>query len=169
MNSYIYNNKESNMSNDYLAKRNALNFRGNIETLHPLFETEFKNGQNSILSFLDNTVLAKAKFQRLKKIYSLSAEKCYNNQANNYTFSEAQVCEETLITSDPVLVNIEEFKKEVSVRILDNYEKSARNYTKDSNFSVDIFEKRHRNYLNRLNVYDRYLYYFLASGLFLGN
>ncbi len=169
MNSYFYNTKESNMSNDYLAKRNALNYRGNIETLHPLFDTEFKNGQNSILNFLDNTVLAKAKFERLKKLYSLSAEKCYNNQANNYTFSEAQVCEETLISNDPILVNIDEFKKEVSVRILNNYEKSAKNYTKDVNFSVDIFEKKHRNYLNKLNVYDRYLYYFLANGLFLGN
>lgn len=169
MNSYIYNNQELNMSNDYLAKRSALNYRGNIETLHPLFEKEFKNGQNSILNFLDNTVLAKAKFQRLKKLYSLSAEKCFNNQANNYTFSEAQVCEETLITKDPILVNIDEFKKEIAVRILDNYEKSAKNYTKDSNFSVDVFEKKHRNYLNRLNTYDRHLYYFLASGLFLGN
>lgn len=169
MNSYIYNTKESSMSNNYLAKRNASNYRGQIETLHPLFETEFQHGQNSILNFLDNTVLAKAKFQRLKKLYALSAEKCYNNQANNYNFSEAQVCEETLITNDPVLVNIEEFKKEVSVRILDNYEKSAKNYTMGSNFSVDLFEKKHRNYLSRLNVYDRYLYYFLASGLFLGN
>lgn len=169
MNSYFFNSKESTMNNDYLAKRNALNYRGNIETVHPLFDTEFKNGQKSILNFLDNTVLAKAKFQRLKKLYSLSAEKCYNNQANNYTFSEAQVCEETLISKDPVLVNIEEFKKEVSVRILDNYEKSAKNYTKIPNFSIDSFEQKHRTYLNRLNIYDRYLYYFLASGLFLAN
>ena len=169
MNSYININQESNMSNDYLAKRNALNYRGNIETLHPLFEAEFKNGQHSILNFLDNTVLSKAKFLRLKKLYALSSEKCFNNKANNYTFSEAQVCEETLITKDPVLVNIQELKKEVSVRILDNYEKSAKNYTKNSNFSVDIFEQKHRNYLNRLNTYDRYMYYFLASGLFLGN
>jgi len=169
MNSYFFIPKESTMNNDYLAQRNALHYRGNIETLHPLFETEFKNGQNSILNFLDNTILAKAKFQRLKKLYSLSAEKCFNNQANNYTFSEAQVCEETLIEKDPILVNIEEFKKEVSVRILDNYEKFAKNYTKTKNFSVDLFEQKHRNYLNRLNIYDRYLYYFLASGLFLAN
>lgn len=169
MNSYIYNTKESTMSNDYLAKRNALKYRGNIETLHPLFESEFKYGQQAILCFLENTVLAKAKFQRLKKLYALSAEKCFNNQANNYNFSEAQVCEETLLSRDPILVNIEDFKKEISVRILDNYEKSAKNYTKNANFSVDIFERKHRNYLNRLNVYDRYLYYFLAYGLFLGN
>ena len=167
MNTYIYNIQNNSTTEDYLSKRNSLYYRGNLETIHPLFNVEFKNGQKSIMTFLDNTVLARAKFQRLKKLYALSAEKCFNNQSNNYTFSEAQVCEDTLVKRDPILVNIEEFKKEVSVRILDNYEKSALNYTKMPNFSVDVFEMKHRQYLNILSLYDRYLYYFLANGLFL--
>lgn len=169
MNTYLYNSKKDNMSDDYLQNRNSSFYRGNVETLHPLYEQEFKNGQSSILRFLDNTILSKAKFLRLKKIYALSSEKCFNNQSNNYSFSEAQTCEDTLISRDPILVNIEEFKKEVSVRILDNYEKAAKNFSKNPNFSVEEFEKKHRNYLNRLNVYDRYLYYFYAHGLFLAH
>jgi hypothetical protein len=165
MNSYLYNSNSE--MNDYLTRRNSLHYRGELETLHPLYKREFENGKECILNFLEKTVLSRARYQRLNKIYALSADKCYNNQANNYTFSEAKVCEEILIKKDPVLVSIEEFKKEMSIRILDDYEKSAENYTKTPRFSVNEFERRHRTYLNRLNFYDRYLYYFLASSLFL--
>lgn len=165
MNSYYFNPETK--SDNYLANRNAEFYKGDLETLHPYYNTEFKNGQNSILSFLSKTVLAKARFQRLKKLYEVSAEKCYNNKANSYTFSEAEVCEETLIHNDAVLNSIEDFNKEIAVRIQDNYEKSALNYTRSTGFSKDQFEKMHRNYLSRLNTYDRYLYYFLAHSLFV--
>ena len=165
MNSYYFDPETK--SEDYLSNRNSEFYRGDLETLHPYFQKEFKNGQTSILNFLDNTVLARAKFQRLKKLYSLSTEKCYNNKANNYTFSEAEVCEETLINNDPILISIKDFKKEMEVKILDNYEKSALNLTKKPGFSKGEFEKMHRNYLSRLNTYDRYLYYFLAQSLFI--
>ena len=165
MNSYYYNKEKK--SDNYLENRNSEFYRGDLETIHPYYQKEFKNGQSSILSFLNKTVLAKAKFLRLKKLYTLSAEKCYNNKANNYTFSEAEVCEETLINNDPVLSSIEDFNNEIEVKIQDNYEKSALNFTKKAGFSRDEFEKLHRNYLNRLNTYDRYLYYFLANSLFV--
>ena len=143
MNSY-YHNAETK-SDNYLENRNSEFYRGDLETIHPYYQKEFNNGQSSILSFLNNTILAKAKFLRLKKLYTLSAEKCYNNKANNYTFSEAEVCEETLINNDPVLNSLEDFNKEITVKIQDNYEKSALNFTKNPRFSREEFEKRHRN------------------------
>ncbi len=165
MNSYYYNPETK--SENYLTNRNAEFYRGDLETIHPYYRTEFLNGQASIISFLKKTVLARAKFLRYKKLYTLSAEKCYNNKANNYTYSEAEVCEETLFNTDPVLNSLIDFNKEIEVKIQDNYEKAALNFTKKPNFSKDEFEKLHRNYLTRLNIYDRYLYYFLAHSLFI--
>ena len=165
MNSYYYNPETK--SDNYLKNRNAEFYRGDLETIHPLFNAEFKNGQNSIISFLEKTVLNKAKFLRFKKLYTLSSEKCFNNKANNYTYSEAQVCEETLFKNDPVLNSLDDFTNEIKVKIQDNYEKLALNLTKKPGFSKDEFEILHRNYLTRLNIYDRYLYYFLAQSLFV--
>jgi len=165
MNSYYYDPKAK--SDNHLANRNAEFYRGDLETLHPYYQQEFQNGQASIISFLKKTVISKAKYLRYKQLFALSAEKCYKNQANNYTFSEAEVCEEILIKNDVVLNSLEDFTKEIEVKIQDNYEKSALNLTKISVFSKYEFDKLHRTYLERLNYYDRYLYYFLAHSLFI--
>jgi hypothetical protein len=148
--------------NDYLLNRNKKYFRGHSSIVHPLYQKELKNGIANITQFLDFTILAKAIQQRNKKLYTLSAEKCFKKGSNNYNFSEAETCHDVLFKRDPILTNIGEFKKEVEVRIQDQYEKTV----KTGRFDEERFEQAHRSFLVRLHVMERYYYYILAKNLF---
>ena len=148
--------------NDYLNLRNKKFYRGHSATVHPLYQKELKNAISNITNFLDLTILKTAFHQRNKKLYSLSAEKCFKPGSNNYTFSEAETCHDILFERDPILNNINEFKKEVEVRIQDQYEKKV----KTGRCEEERFEKDHRSFLVRLHVVERYYYYLLAKKLF---
>jgi hypothetical protein len=165
-------NESSVNNNDYLQQRNKKYFVGHIKTIHPLYELELKNAVSSITNFLHFTILNQAYFQRLKRIYTHSAEKCWNNINNNYTFAEAEVCEENLLEKDSILNNINEFKKEIQVRIQDDYEKKVKyeesNTQSDMrNINLSKFETSHRSFLLNLHEQGRLEYYNLAKELFL--
>jgi hypothetical protein len=148
--------------NDYLTKRNKKYFRGHSNIVHPLYHKELKNAISNITQFLDLTILTKAIHQRNKKLYALSAEKCFKKGSNNYTFSEAETCQDILFNRDPILTNLNDFKKEVEVRIQDQYEKTV----KTGRFDEERFEHDHRLFLVRQHVIERYYYYILAKNLF---
>jgi hypothetical protein len=169
---FINNNRsQSSNINDHLADRNKKFFRGHSNAIHPLYEQEVENAIESINSFLNFTILSKAKFQRLKFIFNISAEKCFNNKNNNYSFSEAQICEEMLTKKDVTLGNIDNYSKEVKTRIQDSWEKQVKyargNSINDENFSIEQFESNHRRFLLRLHFLDRMYYYYIAKRLFI--
>lgn len=164
-----FTSKDNNTLNDYLTARNKQFYRGHSNAIHPLYETELKNAIAAITDFIDSTVLKQAYFQRKKKLFSFVAENCYSNTKNNYSFSEAEACEELIFDKDPIINNLENFKKEVEVRIQDSWEKNVK-YEKsilNENFTPEKFDKLQRKFLNHLNYFDRYYYYFVASNLFL--
>ncbi len=76
--------------NDYLKKRNKSFYRGHSAMIHPLYEKELNNAINSIKLFLSNSVLSTAYYNRLRNIYNLSTQQCFNVKANNYTYSQAK-------------------------------------------------------------------------------
>ena len=160
-------------ANSYLQERNKKFYRGHSNAVHPLYETELKNAISSITGFLNFSILKYAYYRRLKAIYSLSAEKCFNNKTNNYSFSEAQACEETILERDVILSNIQDFNKEVEVRLQDAYEKQVKFASGNSverdgkNFDVEKYERDHRSFLLRVNCLYRYYYYFTARRLFV--
>ena len=145
--------------NDYLKERIKKYYRGHTQTVHPLYENELKNAISSVTSFLNLSILKQAYYLRSKKLFELTADKCYKN--NNYTFSEAETCQELVFERDPILNNIENYKKEIEVKITDAYEKSVK-YAEKNNY-----EENHRNFLNRLHTIDRFTYYLLAKKLFI--
>ncbi len=154
--------------NPYLNERNKKFFRGHSGQVHPLYEKELQNGILSITQFLSFSILKYSYYKRLKAIYNLSAEKCFNNKSNNYNFSEAEVCEEVMMDKDVILSNIKNFNKEIEVRIQDAYEKEVVFATqKQKDFNPDTYERNHRKFLLRLNFLYRYYYYFTARRLFL--
>ena len=153
----MYAEQPSNI-NEYLQQRNKKYYRGHSPTIHPLYEQELKNAIQSITVFLNLSILKQAFYIRTKKLYELSAEKCYKN--TNYTFSEAETCQDIIFEKDPLLNNIENYKKEVEVRIQDQYEKLVK-YNK-----FDNYETNHRLFLLKLHTIDRYCYYLLAKVLF---
>ena len=153
----MYAQQPSNI-NEYLQQRNKKFYRGHSQTVHPLYEQELKNAIHSITMFLNLSILKQAFLKRSKKLYDLSAEKCYKN--TNYTFSEAEICQELIFEKDPILNNIDNFKKEVEVRIQDQYEKTVK-YNK-----LDNYEINHRKFLLKLHTIDRYSYYLLAKIIF---
>jgi hypothetical protein len=161
-----------NQLNSYLQERNKKFYRGHSNMVHPLYEIELKNAINSINSFLNYSILKYAYFRRLKAIYNLSSEKCYN-KSNSYTFGEAEACEETMIERDVVLTHLKDFPKEVEVRLQDAYEKEVK-YAEGNlvdrdgdKFSVDKYERDHRRFLLKVTFLYRYYYYFTARRLFV--
>lgn len=164
MNSFSSINLVNENANDYLKARNKKFYRGNTTIIHPLYKEELKNAISQINNFLAFSILKKAYYLRLKTLYALSADKCFNNNANSYTFAEAEVCEETLLEKDSILNNIENFKKEVEVRIQDAYEKNVKS---DGQIDIAKFEKDHRKFLLNLHMIERFNYYFLAKRLFI--
>lgn len=144
--------------NEYLQLRNKKYYRGHSQIVHPLYEQELKNAIQSITTFLNLSILKQAYYLRSKKLFELTADKCYKN--NNYTFSEAETCQEIVFDRDPILNNIENFKKELNVKITDAYEKSVKYADKEN------FDENHRRFLSRLHSVDRFTYYLLAKNLF---
>lgn len=157
--------------NNYLKERNQKYYRGHSNFVHPLYEKELKNAISSINNFLNLSILKYAYFKRLRAIYSLSAEKCYNPHQNNYSFSEAEVCEELMMEKDVILAHLNDFPKEVEVRIQDLYEKQVKyapgNNPDSNNFNPRKYELDHRKFLLRLNFMYRYYYYFTAKKMFV--
>jgi hypothetical protein len=145
--------------NEYLQQRNKKYFRGHSQVVHPLYDRELKNAISSITSFLNLSIFKQAYYLRTKKLFELTADKCYKN--NNYTYSEAETCQQLVFERDPILNNIENYKKEIEVKITDAYEKSVK-YSDKTNY-----EENHRNFLNRLHTVDRFTYYLLAKKLFI--
>jgi hypothetical protein len=152
--------------NSYLRERNQKFYRGHSGVVHPLYEKELNNAINLINNFLNMTIISQATFKRMQAIYSLSADKCFNNKNNNYSFSEAEVCEQTLLNKDVILNNINKFEHEVRVRLVDAYEKQVKASHLDK-FDAEAYEKDHRNFLFRVNFFYRYYFYFTAKKLFL--
>jgi hypothetical protein len=144
--------------NEYLQQRNKKYYRGHSQIIHPLYDQELKNAIQSITTFLNLSILKQAYYLRSKKLYELTADKCYKN--NNYTFSEAETCQEIVFERDPILNNIENYKKELEIKITDAYEKSVKYADKKD------FEENHRRFLTRLHTVDRFTYYLLAKNLF---
>ena len=136
-------------------------FRGQTNIGHDLLEEERKNASVNIVSFLQNSILKQTKFNRFKYIYNLSAEKCYNNNNNNYTFSESQQCEKLLFEKDPLLNNIKNFTSHVEVMLENDYERSLNGITCSKKYLV-----AHKEYLLRTNFLYRYYFYFMAKNLF---
>jgi hypothetical protein len=159
--------------NSYLQNRNKKFYRGHSNFVNPIYEKELNNAVTSITSFLDASILKYAYYKRLGAIYNLSAEKCFNNKNNNYSFSESEVCEETIIERDAVLSNIKDFNKEVEVRIQDLYEKQVK-FAKGNSVDRDgeawcsrKYDRDHRMFLLRVNFLYRYYYYFTAKRIFV--
>jgi len=160
-------------TNSYLQERNRKYFRGHSNVVHPLYETELKNAINNITSFLNYSILKYAYYRRLNAIYALSSEKCFNNKNNNYTFSEAEICEETILERDVILSNIKDFNKEVEVRLQDAYEREVKFLPGNlverdgKNFDAEKYEKDHRRFLLKVNFMYRYYYFYTARRLFV--
>lgn len=164
---HINSTKLNNDANDYLTQRNKTFFRGHSNLAHPLYETEINHAIKNIKIFLSDSILSQAYFNRLRKLYVTSAEKCWSNTANNYSYSEANACEEFLLEKDAVLQNIENFKKEIEVRIIDQYEKKVKfNDEVKRNFDPKRYEELHRKFLLDLNYTHRMEYYLLAKKVF---
>ena len=159
--------------NSYLQNRNKKFFRGHSNIIHPLYETEVKNAITSVTSFLNYSILKYAYLKRLQAIYNLSADKCFDNKSNNYSFAEAEVCEETMLERDVVMGNLRDYTKEVEVRLQDAYEKEVKYAEGNSverdgeKFDVEKYERDHRRFLLRVNFLYRYYYYFTARRLFV--
>lgn len=145
----------------YLENRNK-GLRYHSEISHPLYKQELKNGSTAIVSFLNNTILGQARNLRNKFLYDLSAEKCFNNNVNNYTFSEAVECERLLFSMDPVLNNIANFEKHIETEIEANHQDAL----KGIECSKDYY-KAHKEFLNELNTQKRVDYYNNAKNLFI--
>jgi hypothetical protein len=158
-------------SNTYLSERNRKYYRGHSAVVHPLYNKELTNAIKAITHFINLSVLNQATYLRTMNIYKLSADKCWNNKNNNYTFSEARECEQLILERDSILNNIKDYVKEVEVRIQDSYEKEVK-YSKDNsiknhNFSIEKYEEDHRKFLLKLNFVYRYYFYFTAKRLFI--
>lgn len=139
-------------------------FRGQTSISHDLLEEERKNATVNITSYLQKTILNQSKFNRYRYIYNLSAEKCFNNNSNNYTFSESQQCERLLFDKDPVLNNIKNFTSHVEVMLENDYERSLKGLTCSRKYL-----NAHKEYLLRTNFLYRYYFYFMAKSLFTSN
>ena len=161
-----YLSQQGNSVNSYLQERNKKFYRGHSAIAHPLYQKELNNAINSINNFLDMSILKFAYYKRLQAIYGLSAEKCFNNKSNNYSFSESQVCEEVMLERDVVLSNIKNYQKEVEVRLVDSYEKQVK-YAFKGKFEPEAYENAHRSFLLRVNFLYRYYYYFTAQKMFV--
>jgi hypothetical protein len=158
-------------ASSHLSERNKKFYRGHTVAVHPLYNVELNNAIKTISQFLQMSILNQAKYSRQMNIYKLSAEKCWNNKNNNYTFSEAKECEDLILERDSVLSNIKDYVKEIEVRINDSYEKevkySKENSIKNENFSIAKYEEDHRRFLLKLNFVYRYHFYFTAKHLFI--
>ena len=158
-------------ASSYLSERNKMFYRGHSAAVHPLYQKELTNAVKAISNFLQMSILNQAMYSRHMSIYKLSAEKCWNNKNNNYTFSEAKECEDVMIERDTVLNHIKDYVKEIEVRINDSYEKevkySQENSIKNENFSIAKYEEEHRRFLLKLNFVYRYHFYFTAKHLFI--
>lgn len=165
--------------NEYLNSRNKKYYRGSTKITHPLYDIELGNAIDAIKIFLDKSILEKARVLREKTLYTISLEKCWNH--NNYSFSEANECNKMLFDSDSVLKNIENFKKEMEVNILSDYEdkinlENKNIYKENSKAQIGepsriLNEKQlevaHRKFLVNVHLYQRFYYFYLAKYLFI--
>ena len=149
---------------DYLQNRNNRFIRGHTLLSHPLFKNDFKNASLQIINFLEKSILSQAKYNRYAVLYNISAEKCFNNKNNNYSFSESLECEKLIFKKDPILSNINDFKSYVETSLEDQYEKNIMNAENE----VD-YERKHMKFLLQVNYASRYYYYFIARNLFMSS
>lgn len=152
------------LEKDYLENRNKKFLRLHTSLSHPLYQQELRNGTNVILTFLNNTVLGQARNSRSKYLYNLSADKCFDNKSNNYSFSESILCEKLLFDKDPILNNIKKFEKDFEAKTEADYYNSLEGITCSKEYL-----RKHKEYLLKMNFLGRYYYYFIAKNLFLGS
>jgi len=156
------------VNNDLLGKnhfenqRNR-NLRGHTHIAHPLLKKEIKNGSDSILGFLNSTILNQARNNRKKYLFELAADKCYNS-SNSYSFSEARECENQLFSRDAVLNNINNFSSHVEVSFQDQHERAVNGVN-----CARVYYNQHKTQLLKMNYLYRYYYYFLAKDLFVNS
>lgn len=151
----------SYLTSDYLNKRTETYLRGHKLNDNSMYKSDFKNASEEIVSFLSRTILSQAKHQREAYLYNLSAEKCFNNNTNNYSVSEALECEKLIFQKDPILHNIKSFTEHVKIDLQDKYEKKLVNIE-----CAAEYETKHKEFLLESNYLNRYYYYFMAKGLF---
>ena len=147
---------------DYLQTRNKSFLRGHTLLSHPLFKNDFKTASSQIVNFLERSILAQAKYSRYAQLYSMSAEKCFNNKNNNYSVSESLECEKLIFKKDVILNNITDFRSYVEASLEDQYEKKLANAESD----VD-YERKHMEFLLHTNYVSRYYYFLIAKNLFI--
>jgi len=165
--------------NDYLQNRNKKFYRGSTTIVHPLYEIELGQAINSVTSFIDRSILARARLLREKALNTITLENCWNN--TNFSFSEAQQCHELTFENDSVLGNIHSFKQEMQVSLLADYEnkinpQNVNIYKKNTNvglgeptqiLSEKNLEVEHRKFLVNLHLFHRFYYYYFAKYLFI--
>jgi hypothetical protein len=152
------------LEKEYLENRKKKFLRAHTNPNHPLYQQEVSNGTKIILGFLNNTILAQARNSRSKYLYNLSSDKCFNNNSNNYSFSESLLCEKLLFEKDPVLTNIKNFEKDFEAKTEADYYTSLEGVT-----CAKEYLRKHKEFLLKLNFLHRYYYYFIAKNLFLSN
>lgn len=150
------------LNENHMSERLKTSYRGHTSPIHPLYKTEFNNATECIVNFLNRSILAQAKYKRQAYLYNLSAEKCFNNEANNYTASESLECEKLLFKKDPVLSNMEKYISHVEVSLTDEYEKSLDGVTCSKKYYA-----KHKEFLLKTNFLYRYYYFFLARKIFV--
>lgn len=155
---------QTTLTSNYINQRNNLLYRGHTSVVHPLFQTEFSNAANCIVSYLNKTILAQAKYKRYSQIYQISAEKCFNNASNNYSVSESLECEKLLFSKDPILSNIKDFQSHVEVALQEQYEKDLAGVS----CAVE-YARKHKEFLLKANFLYRYYYFFIARNLFISS
>jgi len=165
--------------NDYLQRRNQKFYRGSTTVIHPLYEIELTNALTNLTSYLDKSILAKAKLLREKSLTSIALEKCWKN--NNYAFSEAQQCTDLIFKHDSVLGNIKNYGKEIETNILAEYQntinpQNVNIYKKNTRYGVGEpsqllnekeLEVAHRKFLVNVHLFQRFYYYYFAKYLFI--
>lgn len=149
------------LGKNYLETQTKKKLTGHSYNAHPLLKKELENGSQSIINFLNLSILAQARNSRTKLLYQLSADKCYSN-SNSYSFSESRECENLLFARDPVLNNIKNFVNHVDISFQDQHEKALNGVT-----CAKEYYNKHKVQLLKMNFLYRYYYYFLAKDLFL--
>ena len=82
--------------NDYLTNRNRAYFCETTFIPHSKYREEFNNALSFLNFFIYKSVVTRGIVLRQKYLYSYAAENCW--KSNNFTFSEADSCEELIFT-----------------------------------------------------------------------
>lgn len=165
--------------NDYLQNRNKKYYRGSTTVIHPLYTIELTNAISSLQSYLNKSILSKAKLLREKALNDIVADKCWKH--TNFAYSEAKECTNLIYKHDSVLGNIKSFEKEMETNLMAEYEntinpQNSNIYKKNPNrgigeanqmLSEKELEFAHRKFLINMHLYQRFYYYYFAKYLFI--